>query len=139
MILPQTRVTEQYNFHINAFCIQLYKYGNIDLFYSLFIEIWLYEPSPIIRYLFYRPFSPPLYDNVDDFFDQWDPSTEILMEKLYRPQGGLCWKINLIWSDSMRVILVTQGTNSLSYITYSINIEYFLFFFIWWDWKTQFK
>ena len=36
------------------------------------------------------------------FLDQWDPSTAILKEvcELY---GRLCWKINLIWSHSMRV------------------------------------
>ena len=31
-----------------------------------------------------------------------DPSTETLMEQVCRLQRELCWKINLIWSHSMR-------------------------------------
>ena len=35
-------------------------------------------------------------------FDQWDPSTATPMEGVCRPQHP-CWKINLIWSHSVRV------------------------------------
>ena len=37
------------------------------------------------------------------FFDQWDPSTLTLMEEMGGLYGKLFWKINLIWSHSMRV------------------------------------
>ena len=30
---------------------------------------------------------------IDDFFDQWDPSTVTSIEEVCGPQGGLCWKI----------------------------------------------
>ena len=36
-------------------------------------------------------------------FVQWDPSTAILVEEVCGPQIGLCWKLNLIWSHSMRI------------------------------------
>ena len=35
------------------------------------------------------------------FFDQWNQCTSTLM--VIGPQGGLCWKINFIWSISIRV------------------------------------
>ena len=38
---------------------------------------------------------------INDFSDQWAPSTAAPMEKLCEPQEGLGWKINLIWSHSM--------------------------------------
>ena len=44
-----------------------------------------------------------LYLLLSTFFYQWDPSTATLTEEVYGPQGGLCWKINLIWSHSMTV------------------------------------
>ena len=47
-----------------------------------------------------------LYNDIsvaDNFFDQWDPSTATLMEIVCGSQGKLCWKINLIWSHSLRV------------------------------------
>ena len=40
---------------------------------------------------------------VDDFFDQWDPSTVTLMEEIYVLHGAICWKINHIRSYSIRV------------------------------------
>ena len=44
-----------------------------------------------------------LYDNVISAVDQWDPSTATVMEEVCGAQRGLCWKINLIWSYSMKV------------------------------------
>ena len=48
-----------------------------------------------------------LYDDiisaVDDFFNQWDPSTATAMKEVCGLQSGLYWKINHIWSHSMRV------------------------------------
>ena len=40
---------------------------------------------------------------VDDFVNQWDPSTTTPMKEVCEPQGGLCQKLNLMWSHSMRV------------------------------------
>ena len=36
-------------------------------------------------------------------FVQWHPSPATLIEDMYKTQGGLYWKINFIWSHSMRV------------------------------------
>ena len=41
-------------------------------------------------------------DAVDYFFYQWDPSSVTSMEEYGELQERLCWKINLIWSSSMR-------------------------------------
>ena len=40
---------------------------------------------------------------VDDFFYQWDLSNATPIEEVCGPQKELCWKINVIWSHSMRV------------------------------------
>ena len=44
-----------------------------------------------------------IISTVDDFLDQWDPSIAAPIEEVCGAQGRLCWKINLIWSHSMRV------------------------------------
>ena len=41
---------------------------------------------------------------VDDFFDQWNPSTATLIEEVCGSQWRLSRKINLIWSHSMRLV-----------------------------------
>ena len=47
------------------------------------------------------------YDNIifvlDNLFDQWNLSTATPIEKVSKLQEIVCWKINFIWSHSMRV------------------------------------
>ena len=40
---------------------------------------------------------------LDQIFDQWDQHITVLLKEMYGLQGGLCWKVTLIWSYSMRV------------------------------------
>ena len=55
-----------------------------------------------------------------DFFDQRDPSTVISTEEMCGSQWALCWKINLIWSHSIRASLSAYELfSSPSYYTYS--------------------
>ena len=48
-----------------------------------------------------------LYDDilsaVDDLFEQWDPSSAKAMEEVRVPQGKHYWKIDFIWSYSVKV------------------------------------
>ena len=45
-----------------------------------------------------------LYWLLMNFWDEkWDPNTATPMEVCMLLQGELCWKVNLIWSHSMRV------------------------------------
>ena len=46
----------------------------------------------------------------DGFLKQWDSSTATPMEEVCELQGGQFWKINFIWSYSMRV---SQSANEL--------------------------
>ena len=45
-----------------------------------------------------KSFGADIISVIDDIFNQLDPSTVSVIEEVYGLQGGLCWKINLIWS-----------------------------------------
>ena len=59
-------------------------------FCYLHIYIYIY----IYIYIIYEGGLKSSYDevisSVDNFFDQWDPSTATLMEEVPGPPGGLC-------------------------------------------------
>ena len=69
---------------------------------------------------------------VDNFFDQWDPSTATPMEEVCELQEGLCWKTNFIWPHSMKIRL--SDCESFSWRSYDdpeifCDNSLFLFFF----------
>ena len=40
---------------------------------------------------------------VDDLFAQEIQALQYTMEEVCEPRGGRCWKMNLIWTHSMKV------------------------------------
>ena len=58
-----------------------------------------------------------IISTVDDFLDQQNPRIATLMEEICGTQCGLYQKINLIWSNSMRV----------SWSAYELFCQYTLF------------
>ena len=74
--------------------------------------------------LFHMATQQRSYDDiispVDDFFDQWDPTRK---EKVCGSQWRLPWKINLIWSHSIKSILVKPWTFLLIFVYIIIIIN----------------
>ena len=100
---------------------------------SLYLKIkffWSYYMR--VSWSTYELFSEPsiftdgfqVLSAVDDFFDQWDPSTETPMKEAYKLERGLCWKINLIWSAYPCMLMAPHNTkySSLYSLKYCQNL-----------------
>ena len=85
-----------------------YKYNaTLSLFYREFNRFEFRIPFPwLVAIIKLNSQSIVLEINIfaaDDFFDQRDSSTATPMEEISLVIHTLCWKIILIWSNSMRV------------------------------------